>query len=130
MRPRVRFSNATIPLFLAVVGIVLSVRAGHAQFTVSLWNGGTGNWSNAAMWSTNPFYPQDGNPAGTMYNAGVSSGAVTLDIPITISRFGIQGGTVTGTNPLTLSNGMEALGGTLSAPLVANTLGLATNIPI
>ncbi|HEX4054543.1 MAG TPA: hypothetical protein VHX86_09790 [Tepidisphaeraceae bacterium] len=98
----------------------------HAQTTAS-WNGGSGNWTTASDWSTNPVYPNNGTPTGTTYQAVVaaSGSPYTLTDNSTIAVDGLTvesaSATVSLSGMLTLSTlnldqGVFSLqtGGTLS----------------
>ena len=48
---------------------------GHVRADqTATWNGTTGNWSDFTKWSTNPNFPNNGTPAGTLYDAIINSG--------------------------------------------------------
>jgi len=89
------------------------------QVITSTWSGTSGNWTNPALWSTNPNYPNNGNPPGTTYNAVINgSGTITLDASITIEQLAFQGGQIFapfggGSKPLTMNANMSWSGGTL-----------------
>ena len=53
--------------------------AADAQ-TVAIWtNPVDGSWTDPTRWSTNPFFPNNGNPAGVTYAANISaSGAYSV----------------------------------------------------
>ncbi|HTK75101.1 MAG TPA: hypothetical protein VL371_07555 [Gemmataceae bacterium] len=107
--------------FVAAACTALLAPAARAQITNSTWTGVSGNWSNPALWSTNPFYPQDGNPPGTTYVAVVdapTSNVLTVDRPISVSRMTWRNGTIAGPGPLTAANGANIFGGTLAGPLI------------
>ena len=55
-------------LWWSVVLLVASAHSAHAQTTASWVKPDSGNWTDATNWSTNPFYPSNGNPSGTTYN--------------------------------------------------------------
>ena len=78
--------------------------------TNTTWNGTTGNWTNAALWSAG--IPQNGQPGvGDTYNATVNGGGtLTLDANIIIQQLNFQNGTIAGTNSLTM-NGLMTWGG-------------------
>lgn len=72
-------------------GVPAARAAGSVQDgpTLAQWAGPTsGTWSNAALWSSNPFAPNNGSPSGTTYHAiiGASGSAytVTLDSGIAL----------------------------------------------
>lgn len=51
-----------------------SAAAGSAAGqTTAVWQGGSGDWDTAGLWSTNPFYPDKDNPLGVTYNALLST---------------------------------------------------------
>src|SRR5262245_44976791 len=104
---------------LAVAAVALVAPAALAQVT-STWTGASGNWTNPAIWSTNPNYPNNGMPPGALYDAflqGSVANVVTVDAPITIQRLLLARCTITGTNSITALNGARFSGGVLSAPL-------------
>lgn len=105
---------------LAGILVALIPTASSAQ-TNSTWNGTTGNWTDATRWSTNPIFPNNGQPnVGDTYNAIINGGTVTLDQNIVIQNINLQGnGVVTGANNLTL-NGPNSLWA------AANMLGTGT----
>ena len=80
------------------------------------WTGTTGNWSNGTNWSTNPNFPNNGQPnPGDVYDAILANGGtITLDIPITIQKFTLSSGTLQGPENLTLNETMLWSGGTIS----------------
>jgi hypothetical protein len=80
-------------------------RASSAQVVGALWlNPVDGNWTDPTKWSTDPFYPNNGSPAATTYDADIgavgpvgTSYAVSLSAPVSV-------GTVTiDTNQATLA---------------------------
>src|SRR5690349_9386370 len=75
-----------------------------AQVTAN-WNGTSGNWTDFTRWSTNPFYPNNGN-GGVNYDAVVSLGGVTVDTNIVINNFALQGGSLSGASHNLTVNGM------------------------
>src|SRR5439155_15898469 len=98
---------------LMLVTITFS-SAGQAQVITATWTGASGNWTNPALWSTNPNFPNTGNPPGATYDATVNgAGTLTLDAPIAVRGLTLQAGTVTGANGLTLSGPLNWSGGTL-----------------
>ncbi len=83
--------------------------------TTSTWNGTTGNWSDFTRWSTNPIFPNNGQPnPGDTYNAIVNGGTVTLDQNIIIQSLTFSGGTIDGGNNLTLNAASTWSGGGMS----------------
>jgi hypothetical protein len=80
----VRFAPAVaVRLLLAGVAVATTAPAVYAQVT---WNGASGNWTNPALWSTNPNYPNNGNPPGAVYAVSFfpQVGTLNVDIPITV----------------------------------------------
>ena len=82
---------------------------------VAVWDGTSNSWSNAAHWSTNPLYPNNGN-GGFTFDATVGSGTVTQDVPATIQQLELSGGNLDGAANLYLAQGgtwsRGAMGGT------------------
>jgi len=76
------------------------------------WLGGSGNWTDATHWLSNPLYPND--TTTTHYSALIRDGSVFLDSNITVSRFFLTGGTLTCGSALTVTNGFGWTGGTIS----------------
>ena len=75
----------------------------NAADVTSTWSAGSGNWSNAANWSPNTFFPNNGN-GGLSYDAVLSNGGtITLDQNIVIEKFTLTAGTLTGTTAFTLT---------------------------
>ena len=66
------------------------------------WNGGSGNWSNPANWSSNPKYPSNGTN-GT-FTAAINTGNVTLDVDATVNNLTLGGTTGNWTAQLNLAN--------------------------
>ncbi len=103
-------SKVSAMLLLSLLG--LFVHGAHAQVT-STWNGTSGNWSDATRWSTNPVFPNNGN-GGNDFNAVVGSGSLTVNQSITIEDLTFNGGTITGTSPLTIQDTLSWTAGTFS----------------
>ncbi len=88
-----------------------------------LWQGGAGNWSDP-NWNLGANFPNNGQPNTTdRYNATINSGTVTLNLPVTIESFALNGGILTGTNPLTANQLFTWSAGSLSGGLVLNANG-------
>jgi hypothetical protein len=66
------------------------------------WLGGNGNWTNGAGWSSHPDFPN--NTDSTHYSAAIHSGTVTLDADITVSRFLLTSGNLTGAHSLNIED--------------------------
>lgn len=81
--------------------------------TTALWDGAIANWSDALHWSTTPFFPNNGG--GSVFDAVVNAGTVTLNQEITIERFTLSGGTLAGALRLSANAGLEWTGGTIES---------------
>ncbi len=94
--------------------------SGAANFAT--WLGGTGNWSDATRWSTNPLFPNNGN-GGFVFVASLGSGSITQDVVggVIIEQLQMSGGALLLNNPLRLNSGLQFTGGTISG----GTLNLA-----
>jgi hypothetical protein len=76
------------------------------------WLGGTGNWSDSTRWLSNPLFPND--TGSTHYSTLIRDGSVNLDTDITVTRFLMTGGTLTGGHSLSITGGLVWSGGTIS----------------
>jgi hypothetical protein len=77
-------------LSAVVLGLLLLSAYAPAADQTATWNGTTGNWSSAGLWSTNPLFPNNGNGGFTfdvIQNA--TSGVLTLDQAVTIEKYSI-----------------------------------------
>lgn len=111
-------SSALRLLAVSLVALVPSFGL-SADFS-AIWLNGSGNWSDATQWTTNPHFPN--NESGVTYDATINDGAITLDSNITIQRLFLNGGTIDGVSALTINQSLDLTGGTLSGL----TLNLAT----
>ncbi len=59
-------------------GYTVSPAAAPADVN-AIWNGTTGNWTDATKWSSGPSYPLNSAIAITLYDATINSGTATLD---------------------------------------------------
>jgi hypothetical protein len=91
----------------------------HAD-TTATWDGTNNNWSSALDWSSNPFYPNNGTPSGTLYDAVVNNGTITLDVNPTVQLLDLTGGTISGTHSLTAGGLFTWSGGTIENTVKAN----------
>ncbi len=91
----------------------------------AIWTGSTGNWSDGTKWNINPNFPNNGQPeVGDLYDVTLDNGGtITLNLPITIQKFTLNSGTVTGANSLTTNDLFSWTGGTLSGGIVVNANG-------
>jgi hypothetical protein len=108
-------------LLLASVPLVPTLGA------TATWNGAIGNWSDATQWSP-AVVPNNNVPAGTTYDVTIPGGTVSLTIAPTVQNLTLSGGTLTGTNSLSVVNTFTALGDTTldgSGALNAANLTLA-----
>lgn len=102
--------------------------------TAATWTAGTGSWSAAGNWSTNPTVPNNGQPGGgDTYNVTLgTNGTVTQDLAggVTLSGFTQNRGTLSGGNITVLSslsigeNDFSTVGGTGTLTLEASATGL------
>ena len=58
---------------LAALPNVASASTTYTTVTAN-WTGGSGDWTSAYGWSSAPYAPNNGTPAGTVYNATIASG--------------------------------------------------------
>ena len=90
--------------------------------TQATFNGGTGNWSDPASWNPS-VVPNNGNQ-GQDYDVTFSTGTLTQDIVsgVTINQLFMSGGTLILANPLTLNEGLQFTGGSITSGIL-NTVG-------
>ena len=93
--------------------------------TTSTWDGSTGFWSDFTHWSTDPFFPDNGN-GGVDYLAIINGGTVTLDVDVTLDGLNLLGGTLTGSNDLTVETFILDNNATLSTSGAFNITGAAS----
>lgn len=132
--PRSGLNRSRCLLLAALAGTLCAARGAHAQ-TVSQWLTATsGNWTDASRWSTNPFYPTNGNGSpnyraeilatGSSYTITLNS-AVTLDSLLLSSSnatIAHTSGTLSLLGTATLSAGTYQLnGGTIAGGTIDNT---------
>lgn len=126
-----------LPVRLAALALLSLEGAAYGQ-TTSTWNGTVGNWSDATRWSTNPIFPNNGQPsAGDLYNAIINSGTVTLDQNIAIQGLTLgASGQLNGSSNITVNTASVFSGfmtgagtTTFNGPLTLNTnSGIGRNI--
>src|SRR5678809_556365 len=94
--------------------------------TTAIWDNSNNDWSNPLHWSSNPNFPDNGNP-GAPYTVVIGGGAVALDASFTINALTFTGGQISGSggNTLTLAAGVSSWSdGTISGEV--SVLGPAT----
>ena len=70
----------------------LSISLAPAADVVATWNNTTGNWNDAAQWSSNPAFPNNG---AQTFDAIQTGGTLTLNQNITIEKYTLSGGSNT-----------------------------------
>ena len=81
-RRRRRTEVITVSSACALLG-VLGARSGAAVTSAAWLSPNDGTWTDAINWSSNPFAPNNGNPAGTTYNATIAaSGGVSYIVSL------------------------------------------------
>ncbi|MBL9146924.1 MAG: hypothetical protein JNM99_24790 [Verrucomicrobiaceae bacterium] len=115
-----RHSHLRLALVTGFAFILGSARA--ADFT-STWNGGSANWSLGANWTTPGAPGTSPNNGGSTYDAIQNGGTITLDQNITIQKFTLSGGILTGANTLTLNDTLSWSGGTMDTAGITNAYG-------
>jgi hypothetical protein len=111
------------------VSLSLAVLAPARADITATWDGTTGNWTDSARWSGGVF---PNNNAPDFYDVMIGAGAVTLNQNITINQLDLGGGTLAGSTPLTLVEGLAWSGGaTLALSSGGNvTLGAGSTSPV
>jgi hypothetical protein len=123
-----------------VISLIALAPAAVAQTTAATWSSAvSGNWNDPTMWSSSPFFPNNGNPVGTSYTATVdATGAaytVTLGTDVTVNSLTLNSsdatiqqtaGTFTGTintqfGALNLTGGTIANSQINSSPSLPNS---------
>ncbi len=85
-------------LIIGVATNAMLVSTSQAQVN-SIWGGTSGDWSDAARWSSSPLFPNNGN-GGNDYNVSINTGTVNVDLPISIHELAFGGSTIARTNNL------------------------------
>ncbi len=93
--------------------------------SAATYNGGSGNWSDSTKW-TPGVVPNNGNN-GVDYDVNFSSGTLTQDIVagVTINQLFMSGGTLVLANPLTLEDGLQFSGGSITSGIL-NIAGISS----
>jgi hypothetical protein len=99
-----RLPLAAIPAFALALACT-QTRATAQTPVKSIWNGSTGDWTDASRWIPSTSYPN--NAASTAYIAWLGGGTATLDVPITINQLVMRDGTISGSGDLTLLSGAD-----------------------
>jgi hypothetical protein len=85
-----RLARMGYSVSLAAAGAHLGYhsQAARAATEADWLTAASGTWATASLWSTNPFYPNQGNPAGSAYDASISAAgtAYTVSLNTTIIR--------------------------------------------
>src|SRR5688572_21122447 len=76
-----RWAKATTASLLAATAFV-SVSATHAQTTSSWLLPVNGDWTDPTRWSTNPFYPNNGNPVASNYIAVLNAAGAPYTVAV------------------------------------------------
>lgn len=84
----------------------------QAADLTSVWDGSTGNWSDATRWDTNPFFPDNGN-GGFTYDSIINVGKVTVNQAVGIEGLTLSGGSLIVDNDLNVAAESTISGGTL-----------------
>ena len=94
------FRFVFVPL-LAAGSVILAGHPSPATNVIATWDGAIGDWSDAAHWDS-VLYPDNGN-GGLTYDAVISGGNVTVDIPITIDGLDFSNGIITSEDDLDIA---------------------------
>src|SRR5207249_4016826 len=133
-------------MLMCAMTIILCATDSAGAQTPAHWNGTTGNWTTAALWSGG-IVPNNGVPPGSTYDAFLDAAGtytVTLNSPITVtnltmndasatlnvtgSTLSIVGGTTLTAGVFQLSNG-TLMGGTINGTSgVMRFSGSANNV--
>jgi hypothetical protein len=117
--------------------LLLNATLANAQVTDidDVWRGGTGSWSTPGKWTHG--VPNNGTPAGTIYNVFIDDGnaalsSVTLNTIATINNLSIDSGdrlTISDGNSLTVTGSSIANAGKLSLNASADSTDLIIGAP-
>ncbi len=118
-RKAMSLGRKSMLLFVIVRG-ALGVEVSRAADVTSIWNNSTGDWTDAARWSSIDF-PNNGN-GGQTYDAIINSGNVLLDQDISIDHLTL-GGAINGGFDLSLATGLDWTGGSLSGTGIVTAAG-------
>ncbi len=118
-----RASRAIFRAAAMACGVAGLARTAGAGNTVASWIGSSGSWTVPANWSSAPAYPN--NNGSNTFDAVIDSPSteITLDAPITINRFTLLNGALTGGSSLTTSVSTDWLGGDLDGSGTINING-------
>ena len=106
MRSRILLLGSMIMLALTLSATVLAASP-QAPSATCIWNNSTGNWSDSARWSC-------GAVPGAGDIATINGGTVTVDQEVTVQGLTFTGGTLQGSNTLTVTSVMTWTNGTQS----------------
>ncbi len=120
---------------LALLSLGFFAVSTAAADTISTWNGGSGNWSNAAQW--NPAIVPNNN-GSQAYDVSISNGTASLDTSPTINSLTLNGSLTTGFDPstgqyptLTVNRNVTVNGGISGSPAqlgLFNSLAIGGNL--
>jgi len=96
-----------LPAWTWAICLAAPLQPAAAQVSAT-WNGGSGSWTDATQWSSNPTYPLNGQPtAGDTYAVTIASGNVYRNVPITLAALNLTGGLVYGPSAVTVTGAMS-----------------------
>ena len=81
---KLRRTATRAALAAAVFAAACSTELANAQTGATWLAGVTGTWTDAANWSTNPFYPQNDIPSGALYDVTIAASSSLLNYEVLI----------------------------------------------
>ncbi|HTP08782.1 MAG TPA: hypothetical protein VMP08_11050, partial [Anaerolineae bacterium] len=124
MRSKILILGLIILLALTVSASVLAASP-QAPTATCIWNGTTGNWSDTTKWTG----CGSGSPS-TNDTAVISGGTVTIDQDVTVQGLTISGGTLQGSNTLTVTQAMAWSGCAALGGSGATTIGSSATLTV
>lgn len=121
------------PTMLALVvagALSLAGVARAATYTATWVGGGSNNWNDATQWSSNPLYPNNGQPAGTdTYDVVINGGASTLALnqAVAVEVFDFNGGSISNTGFTLTVNQHSVIGAASDNTFLTGTGTLVAN---
>ena len=126
-----RLRRRATSALLASAAALCALPAIAADVT-STWSTASSNWGVNANWTNVPAlggFPSNGNLGVLTYDGVLANGGtITLDQNITIQKFTLSSGIVTGSFNLTLNDNLAWSGGTMSGTGVTSVAGAASTI--